>query len=60
LTRPEGLDGLARITEQSDVVLTNALPEAGARLGIHYATVAARNPATCREPGPVTPQASSV
>jgi hypothetical protein len=37
---------LARITEQSDVVLTNALPEASARLGIDYATVAARNPAT--------------
>lgn len=47
LTRPEGLDVLARITEQSDVVLTNALPEASARLGIDYATVAARNPATC-------------
>jgi len=46
LTRPEGLDALARITEQSDVVLTNALPEASARLGIDYATVAARNPAT--------------
>ena len=38
---------LARITEQSDVVLTNALPEASARLGIDYATVAARNPASC-------------
>jgi crotonobetainyl-CoA:carnitine CoA-transferase CaiB-like acyl-CoA transferase len=47
LTKPEGLDVLARITEQSDVVLTNALPEASARLGIDYATVAARNPATC-------------
>jgi crotonobetainyl-CoA:carnitine CoA-transferase CaiB-like acyl-CoA transferase len=47
LTKPEGLDALARITEQSDVVLTNALPEASARLGIDYATVAARNPATC-------------
>ncbi len=47
LTRPEGLDVLARITEQSDVVLTNALPEASARLGIDYATVAARNPASC-------------
>ncbi|HET9970284.1 MAG TPA: CoA transferase [Streptosporangiaceae bacterium] len=46
LTRPEGLDALARITEQSDVVLTNALPEASTRLGIDYATVAARNPAT--------------
>jgi crotonobetainyl-CoA:carnitine CoA-transferase CaiB-like acyl-CoA transferase len=46
LTKPEGLDALARITEQSDVVLTNALPEASARLGIDYATVAARNPAT--------------
>jgi crotonobetainyl-CoA:carnitine CoA-transferase CaiB-like acyl-CoA transferase len=44
LTRPEGLDLLARLTEQSDVVLTNALPEASARLGIDYATVAARNP----------------
>jgi hypothetical protein len=38
---------LARIAEQSDVVLTNALPEASARLGIDYATVAKRNPATC-------------
>jgi crotonobetainyl-CoA:carnitine CoA-transferase CaiB-like acyl-CoA transferase len=47
LTKPEGLDALARITEQSDVVLTNALPEASARLGIDPATVAARNPATC-------------
>ena len=28
LTKPEGLDLLARLTEQSDVVLTNALPEA--------------------------------
>ncbi|HEY2288525.1 MAG TPA: NAD(P)-dependent oxidoreductase [Streptosporangiaceae bacterium] len=46
LTKPEGLDALDRITEQSDVVLTNALPEASARLGIDYATVAARNPAT--------------
>ena len=46
LTKPEGLDALARITEQSDVVLTNALPAASARLGIDYATVAARNPAT--------------
>ncbi|MGD0243294.1 MAG: CoA transferase [Streptosporangiaceae bacterium] len=46
LTKPEGLDALARITEQSDVVLTNALPEASARLGIDYATVASRNPAT--------------
>jgi hypothetical protein len=36
------------ITEQSGVVLTNALPEASARLGIGYATVAARNPATSR------------
>jgi crotonobetainyl-CoA:carnitine CoA-transferase CaiB-like acyl-CoA transferase len=44
LTRPEGLDLLARLTEQSDVVLTNALPVASARLGIDYATVAARNP----------------
>jgi crotonobetainyl-CoA:carnitine CoA-transferase CaiB-like acyl-CoA transferase len=44
LTRPEGLDLLARLTEQSDVVLTNALPEASARLGIDYATMAARNP----------------
>ncbi|HEY2266090.1 MAG TPA: CoA transferase [Streptosporangiaceae bacterium] len=46
LTKPEGLDALARITEQSDVVLTNALPAASARLGIDPATVAARNPAT--------------
>jgi len=29
-------------------VLTNALPEASARLGIGYAAVAARNPATSR------------
>jgi CoA-transferase family III len=41
LTKPEGLDALARITEQSDVVLTNALPAASVRLGIDYATVAA-------------------
>ncbi len=47
LTKPEGLDLLARLTEQSDVVLTNALPEASARLGIDYATVAARNPSAC-------------
>ncbi len=47
LTKPEGLDALARITEQSDVVLTNALPAASARLGIDYATVAARNPSVC-------------
>src|SRR3954447_20562089 len=36
------------ITEQSDVVPTNALPEASARLGIGYAAVAARTPATSR------------
>ena len=47
LTKPEGLDLLAQLTEQSDVVLTNALPEASARLGIDYATVAARNPSVC-------------
>jgi crotonobetainyl-CoA:carnitine CoA-transferase CaiB-like acyl-CoA transferase len=47
LTKPEGLDLLARLAEQSDVVLTNALPEASARLGIDYATVAARNPSAC-------------
>jgi crotonobetainyl-CoA:carnitine CoA-transferase CaiB-like acyl-CoA transferase len=47
LTKPEGLDLLARLTEKSDVVLTNALPEASARLGIDYATVAARNPSVC-------------
>ncbi len=47
LTRPEGLDLLARLTGQADVVLTNALPEASARLGIDPVSVAARNPAAC-------------
>ena len=47
LTRPEGLDLLARLTEKSDVVLTNALPEASARLGIDPAAVQARNPSAC-------------
>jgi crotonobetainyl-CoA:carnitine CoA-transferase CaiB-like acyl-CoA transferase len=45
LSRPAGLDLLARLTGRADVVLTNALPEATVRLGIDWGAVSARNPA---------------
>lgn len=44
---PAGLELLARLTEQADVVLTNALPEATVRLRIDPPAVAARNPSAC-------------
>jgi len=44
---PSALDLLATLTEQADVVLTNALPEAAERLGIAPSAVAARNPSAC-------------
>ena len=47
LRQPDGRDLIAQLTGQSDVVLTNALPEASAQLGIDAASVAARNPSAC-------------
>lgn len=47
LRQQEGLDLIAQLTRRSDVVLTNALPAAGAKLGIDAASVAARNPSAC-------------
>lgn len=42
-----GASLLGRLIDGSDVVLTNALPDASVRLGIDWSTVAAKNPSAC-------------